>query len=207
MFVCQLVKHSFIKQCFLRCGVSEVKGQVILPAVGLLRFGQRVVEEWVSFIRVVLQVQIQVQMRPPVVGHLAVSRDLLLEVSWTQRRHALRVLNMTDSSFSFSSDTGPVPGWKEGLVQTVVNIVRNTDYRGKHGVSCWCVAAFSCTTFRRVNTDLHDCSWSLNSRWLVVCLHVHTTCGHAGSGYSQLFHDELMWAGMNSMSSSELISL
>lgn len=80
-----------------------MKGQrsCVSPAVGLLWFGQRVVEERVSVVRIVLHVQVQVQVRNlplqaggrgPVVGRLTVSGDLLLEVSFTQRRLALRVL-------------------------------------------------------------------------------------------------------------------
>lgn len=60
---------------------SEVKGQLSSPAVGLLRFGQRVIKERISFIEVFLLLQVQVQALPLVGGGLL----LLLEISFTQR--------------------------------------------------------------------------------------------------------------------------
>lgn len=77
-----------------RCDV-----QASSPAVGLLWFGQWVVEEWISVIGVVLQVQTLLLQSGgggggggPAVRCLTVSGDLLLEVSFTQRRHPVWVL-------------------------------------------------------------------------------------------------------------------
>lgn len=94
--------------------------QVSSPAIGLLRFWKRVIEEWISILRVIVQVQTLLQGsrgggEGPVVGRLAGSGALqLLTVSFTGRRLSIRVLTedtntttVTESASGLTWDQSP----------------------------------------------------------------------------------------------------
>lgn len=93
---------------------SEVKGQPSSPAISLLRFGQRVVKERISFIEVFLLLQVQVQALP------LVGRDLLLlEISFTQRAFWVLSSDMTSSDHTVHTRLEVSRWWRCGEEEDV----------------------------------------------------------------------------------------